>query len=165
MKPLRPQADWDYVRRKRRSGARQKPRSGPFGSRGREWSTANCPGSRLPLDFGINEGGVKGGRKVSVAENGIRVNDQVRPRGVVHIKAISAVTALTTWPDWLITKRCSNRNNNKCQSAWKENNYSAAFVVLLYLLQCILWRKHKIFVTLMWNLQIFPIQLIPNRYI
>lgn len=53
-------------------------------------------GSRLPLDFGINEEGEKGGWKVSVAENGIRVNDQVCPRGVVHIKAISAVTALTT---------------------------------------------------------------------
>lgn len=32
----------------------------------------------------------------SVAENGIRVNDQVGPRGAVHIKAIPAVTALTT---------------------------------------------------------------------
>lgn len=55
-----------------------------------------CLGSRLPLDFGINEGGREGGGEVSVAENGIRVNDQVCPRGVVHIKAISALTALTT---------------------------------------------------------------------
>lgn len=69
------------------------------------------------------------GWKVSVAENGIRVNDQVCPRGVVHIKPISTVTALTTWPDWLITKRCSNRNNNKCQLVQKENNYSARFLL------------------------------------
>lgn len=53
-------------------------------------------GSHLPLDFRINGGGEKGGWKVSAAENGIRVNDQVCPRGVVHIKAISAVTALIT---------------------------------------------------------------------
>lgn len=55
-----------------------------------------CLGSRLPLDFGINEGSEIGGVKVSVAENGIRVNDQVCPRGAVHIKAISTVTALAT---------------------------------------------------------------------
>jgi len=41
------------------------------------------------------KGEKKGGWKVSFAENGIRVNDQVGPRGVVHIKAISALTTLT----------------------------------------------------------------------
>lgn len=42
---------------------------------------------------GIKRGGAEG---FSPAENGIRVNDQVVPRGVVHIKAISAATAFTT---------------------------------------------------------------------
>lgn len=92
----RPPADCDYVQRKSRSEFRQKAQSSPFSFYGGELRTVKCLGSRLRLDFGINEGGVKGGWKVSVAENGIRVNDQVCPRGVVHIKAISAVTALTT---------------------------------------------------------------------
>lgn len=68
----------------------------PFSFQCGEWSVLKCLGSHWPLDFGINEGGEKGGWKVSVAENGIRVNDQVCPRWVVHIKTISAVAALTT---------------------------------------------------------------------
>lgn len=73
------------------------------------------------------QGGWKRGRKVPVAENGIRVNDQVSPRGAVHIKAISTVTALTAWLDWLITKLCSN--NNKVTKY-----FSARFLLLLWLL-------------------------------
>lgn len=41
---------------------------------------------------GIKREGAEG---FSPAENGIRVNDQVGPTGVVHIKAISTVTAFT----------------------------------------------------------------------
>lgn len=67
-----------------------------FGWQGGGPSALKCPGSRLPLDFGINEGDKKGGVEgFSPAENGIRVNDQVSPRGIVHIKAISTVTAFT----------------------------------------------------------------------
>lgn len=68
----------------------------PLVSKERRASLLKCHGSRLPLDFRITEGGEEEGWRVSVAENDISVNDQVCPRGVVYIKAISPVTAVTT---------------------------------------------------------------------
>lgn len=112
--------------------------SAPLVCEERNWVRLNVSGVVCLLILKSMKGVKKGGWKVSVAENGIRVNDQVCPRGVVHIKAISAVTALATWPDWLITKRCSNRNNNKCQSVWRVNNPPAAVVVFCLLLLSLL---------------------------
>lgn len=51
----------------------------PLVSKERKVSVLKCLGSRLSLDFRITEGGEEEGWRVSVAENGISVNDQVCP--------------------------------------------------------------------------------------
>lgn len=133
-----PRANWDDVQRKRRSKFRQRLDPAPLVSWEGDRVCLNVLGVVCLLILeSMKEQRREGGREVSLAENGIRVNDQVCPRGVVHIKAISAVTALTTWPDWLITKRCSNRNNNKCQSEWKDNGESALCVCMVWVCECV----------------------------
>lgn len=74
----------------------------PINFRGRGWVSINALGvlSLLIWESVKGGGGVKGRREdggreegFSMAENGIKLNDQVIPRGVVHITAIPAMTA------------------------------------------------------------------------